>query len=138
VTEGEVAGSGSGRAPPREPTLLDTLLVVVLIGLIALTIWLRHLRHGRAAAGPPAPGGVLRRADGAEERLLYVTTAAICAISGALGVSTASYFPYCFFNLAGPVLEVVYGSLGFKTPQLQTGADVQPPGLPPLEPSSVP
>jgi Na+:H+ antiporter, NhaC family len=35
-------------------------------------------------------------------------------ISGVLGVSTASYFPYCFFNLASPVLDVLYGFLGFK------------------------
>jgi NhaC family Na+:H+ antiporter len=37
-------------------------------------------------------------------------------ISGVLGVSTASYFPYCFFNLLSPVLDVVYGFLGFKVP----------------------
>ena len=35
-------------------------------------------------------------------------------ISGVLGVSTAAYFPYCFFNLLSPVLDVVYGFLGFK------------------------
>jgi NhaC family Na+:H+ antiporter len=33
---------------------------------------------------------------------------------GVLGVSTAAYFPYCFFNLLSPVLDVVYGYLGFK------------------------
>jgi NhaC family Na+:H+ antiporter len=37
-------------------------------------------------------------------------------ISGVLGVSTAAYFPYCFFNLASPILDVVYGFLGFKVP----------------------
>jgi Na+:H+ antiporter, NhaC family len=37
-------------------------------------------------------------------------------ISGVLGVSTASYFPYCFFNLLSPVLDVAYGFLGFKVP----------------------
>jgi NhaC family Na+:H+ antiporter len=37
-------------------------------------------------------------------------------ISGVLGVSTASYFPYCFFNLLSPVLDVVYGFVGFKVP----------------------
>jgi NhaC family Na+:H+ antiporter len=37
-------------------------------------------------------------------------------ISGVLGVSTASYFPYCFFNLLSPILDVVYGFLGFKVP----------------------
>jgi NhaC family Na+:H+ antiporter len=35
-------------------------------------------------------------------------------ISGVLGVSTAAYFPYCFFNLLSPILDVVYGFLGFK------------------------
>jgi Na+:H+ antiporter, NhaC family len=39
-------------------------------------------------------------------------------ISGVLGVSTASYFPYCFFNLISPVLDVLYGFVGFKVPTL--------------------
>jgi Na+:H+ antiporter, NhaC family len=39
-------------------------------------------------------------------------------ISGVLGVSTAAYFPYCFFNILSPILDVVYGFLGFKTPTL--------------------
>ena len=37
-------------------------------------------------------------------------------ISGVLGVSTAAYFPYCFFNLLSPILDVLYGFLGFKVP----------------------
>jgi Na+:H+ antiporter, NhaC family len=37
-------------------------------------------------------------------------------ISGVLGVSTAAYFPYCFFNLLSPILDVIYGFLGFKVP----------------------
>jgi NhaC family Na+:H+ antiporter len=37
-------------------------------------------------------------------------------ISGVLGVPTASYFPYCFFNLLSPILDVVYGFIGFKVP----------------------
>lgn len=37
-------------------------------------------------------------------------------VSGVLGVSTAAYFPFCFFNLLSPVLDVVYGYLGFKVP----------------------
>jgi NhaC family Na+:H+ antiporter len=43
-------------------------------------------------------------------------------ISGVLGVSTASYFPYCFFNFLSPILDVVYGFVGFKVP----GADAAP------------
>ena len=37
-------------------------------------------------------------------------------ISGVLGVSTASYFPYCFFNFLSPILDVAYGFLAFKVP----------------------
>jgi Na+:H+ antiporter, NhaC family len=39
-------------------------------------------------------------------------------ISGVLGVSTASYLPYCFFNFISPVLDVVYGFVGFKVPSV--------------------
>src|SRR4051794_32383721 len=35
-------------------------------------------------------------------------------ISGVLGVSTASSLPFCFFNFASPILDVVYGFIGFK------------------------
>ncbi|GIJ47913.1 sodium:proton antiporter [Virgisporangium aliadipatigenens] len=37
-------------------------------------------------------------------------------ISGVLGVATGAYLPYCFFNLVSPVLNVVFGFIGFKTP----------------------
>ena len=47
-------------------------------------------------------------------------------ISGVLGVSTASYFPYCFFNLLSPILDVVYGFIGFKVPSAPTTAAVLP------------
>lgn len=40
-------------------------------------------------------------------------------ISGVLGVSTASYLPYCFFNLASPILDVVFGFVGFKVPRAE-------------------
>jgi Na+:H+ antiporter, NhaC family len=39
-------------------------------------------------------------------------------MSGVLGVSTASYLPYCFFNLLSPVLDIVYGYVGFKVPSV--------------------
>ena len=35
-------------------------------------------------------------------------------MSGVLGVQTASYLPFCFFNLLSPILDVLYGFLGFK------------------------
>jgi Na+:H+ antiporter, NhaC family len=46
-------------------------------------------------------------------------------ISGVLGVSTASYFPYCFFNFASPILDVLYGFVGFKVPE-QRWEDAEP------------
>jgi NhaC family Na+:H+ antiporter len=39
-------------------------------------------------------------------------------IAGVLGVPTASYFPYCFFNFLSPILDVVYGFIGFKVPAI--------------------
>jgi Na+:H+ antiporter, NhaC family len=41
-------------------------------------------------------------------------------ISGVLGVSTIAYLPFCFFNLLSPLLDVVYGYVGFKVPQAET------------------
>jgi NhaC family Na+:H+ antiporter len=37
-------------------------------------------------------------------------------ISGVLGVATGTYLPYCFFNILSPILDVVYGFIGFKVP----------------------
>ena len=39
-------------------------------------------------------------------------------ISGVLGVSTAAYLPYCYFNFLSPILDIAYGFLGFKVPHL--------------------
>jgi Na+:H+ antiporter, NhaC family len=48
-------------------------------------------------------------------------------ISGVLGVPTASYLPFCFFNLLSPVLDVLFGFIGFKvpnaTPEQQAAAE---------------
>jgi NhaC family Na+:H+ antiporter len=55
-------------------------------------------------------------------------------ISGVLGVSTASYLPYCFFNLASPILDVVFGFIGFKVPSRAAqapGAEERKRGRPP-------
>jgi Na+:H+ antiporter, NhaC family len=40
-------------------------------------------------------------------------------ISGVLGVPTASYLPYCFFNIASPILDVVFGFVGFKVQDVE-------------------
>src|SRR3954449_7342328 len=45
-------------------------------------------------------------------------------ISGVLGVSTAAYFPYCFFNFLSPLLDVVYGFVGFKVPPREVDARI--------------
>jgi NhaC family Na+:H+ antiporter len=37
-------------------------------------------------------------------------------ISGVLGVSTGAYLPYCFFNILSPLLDILYGFIGFKVP----------------------
>jgi NhaC family Na+:H+ antiporter len=37
-------------------------------------------------------------------------------ISGVLGVSTAACLPFCFFNFLSPILDVVFGFIGFKVP----------------------
>jgi NhaC family Na+:H+ antiporter len=40
-------------------------------------------------------------------------------VSGVLGVPTAAYLPFCFFNLLSPILDVLFGFLGFKVPQAE-------------------
>jgi Na+:H+ antiporter, NhaC family len=44
-------------------------------------------------------------------------------VSGVLGVSTVAYLPYCFFNLLSPLLDIVYGYVGFKVPRSETPWD---------------
>ena len=49
-------------------------------------------------------------------------------ISGVLGVSTIAYLPFCFFNLLSPLLDVLYGYLGFKVPTTGPPAPPTPAG----------
>lgn len=42
-------------------------------------------------------------------------------ISGVLRVPTAAYMPFCFFNWLSPLLDILYGYIGFKVPQLVRG-----------------
>jgi NhaC family Na+:H+ antiporter len=44
-------------------------------------------------------------------------------ISGVLGVPTGTYLPFCFFNLLSPVLDVVFGFVGFKMPKAPPPGD---------------
>jgi NhaC family Na+:H+ antiporter len=46
-------------------------------------------------------------------------------ISGVLGVATGTYLPYCFFNILSPLLDILYGFIGFKTPS-STPTEVGP------------
>jgi Na+:H+ antiporter, NhaC family len=50
-------------------------------------------------------------------------------MSGVLGVETASYLPYSFFNLLSPVLDVLSGYIGFKVPTIEEIEE--PPRAPP-------
>jgi Na+:H+ antiporter, NhaC family len=54
-------------------------------------------------------------------------------ISGVLGVPTASYLPFCFFNILSPVLDVVFGFVGFKVP---SSLPEEPSDLPITDPAS--
>jgi NhaC family Na+:H+ antiporter len=50
-----------------------------------------------------------------------------------LGVPTLTYLPYCFFNMASPVLSVLYGFTGFKVTKLDPAlqpAELSEPGAP--------
>jgi NhaC family Na+:H+ antiporter len=51
-------------------------------------------------------------------------------ISGVLGVPTATYLPYCFFNILSPILDVVYGFIGFKVPTVDEGRERDETGAP--------
>jgi NhaC family Na+:H+ antiporter len=43
-------------------------------------------------------------------------------MSATLGVSTFLYFPYCIFNIANPILGLIYGFTGFKVQRLDAAA----------------
>jgi NhaC family Na+:H+ antiporter len=51
-------------------------------------------------------------------------------ISGVLGVATSAYLPFCFFNFLSPLLDVLFGFIGFKVPTTTAGvpASVAPAG----------
>jgi NhaC family Na+:H+ antiporter len=57
-------------------------------------------------------------------------------VAGVLGVSTAAYLPYCVFNIASPVLSVLYGYLGFQTPSVSGGQDDGPDSDPGVGPAA--
>jgi NhaC family Na+:H+ antiporter len=53
-------------------------------------------------------------------------------ISGVLGVATGAYLPYCFFNILSPLLDILYGFIGFKVPMAapaEAGGDALEPSM---------
>jgi NhaC family Na+:H+ antiporter len=48
-----------------------------------------------------------------------------------LGVSTLSYLPYCVFNIASPVLSVLFGFTGFRVPRLDPETETAAQGATP-------
>ncbi|NRQ33375.1 Na+/H+ antiporter NhaC [Nonomuraea sp. NN258] len=42
-------------------------------------------------------------------------------LGAVLGVPTLAYLPFCFFNLASPLLSVIYGFTGFKIERVPVG-----------------
>jgi NhaC family Na+:H+ antiporter len=74
----------------------------------------------RVRAAPPRAAGAFSRGRGLGNGDLRLGPWNTCGayISGVLGVPTASYLPYCYFNFLSPILDVVYGFLGFKVPRV--------------------
>ncbi|HEU4571558.1 MAG TPA: Na+/H+ antiporter NhaC family protein [Candidatus Limnocylindrales bacterium] len=55
-------------------------------------------------------------------------------MAGVLGVATLSYLPWCFFNLASPVISLIYGFTGFRIERLPSpGAGTEQPVPAPSE-----
>lgn len=44
-------------------------------------------------------------------------------MSASLGVATFAYLPFCFFNLANPIVALIYGLLNFKIEKLEPESD---------------
>jgi NhaC family Na+:H+ antiporter len=53
-------------------------------------------------------------------------------MAGVLGIATFSYLPYCFFNIASPIISLLYGFTGFKIEHVPPADD---PGAVPALPS---
>jgi NhaC family Na+:H+ antiporter len=51
-------------------------------------------------------------------------------MAGVLGVATAAYLPYCFFNLLSPVISLLYGLTGFHIEYLPGGSPSAPGDVP--------
>jgi NhaC family Na+:H+ antiporter len=47
-------------------------------------------------------------------------------MAGVLGVPTAAYLPYCFFNLLSPVISLIYGLTGFHIERIEGSGETGP------------
>lgn len=55
-------------------------------------------------------------------------------MAATLGVATAAYLPYCFFNLINPTLSFIFDALGFQIKRLdESAAETQAPAPPQVE-----
>lgn len=131
----------SSPAPPREPSVLDAIFpLVVLIGLIGGAVML----FGLAAIDGPVQVALILSAMVAAIIALKnghpwadisaaggqaVTSALIpwnsCGafMAATLGVSTFLYFPFAIFNIASPILSLLYGITGFKIEKMPLVAE---------------
>ena len=48
-------------------------------------------------------------------------------MAGVLGVATIAYLPYCFFNLASPIISLIYGFTGFHIEHIPPTEATEPP-----------
>ena len=47
-------------------------------------------------------------------------------MAGVLGIATFSYLPYCFFNIASPIISLLYGFTGFRIEHVPPTGDAGP------------
>jgi Na+/H+ antiporter NhaC len=111
LSEATAAGavsSPSGKVPP----FLAILGSALFAGILAcFTQW------SVVKAFVDEPGRSAVEDSGTVTSVLVPWNTCGAYTSGVLGVSTASYFPYCFFNLASPILDVLYGFVGSRSPR---------------------
>jgi NhaC family Na+:H+ antiporter len=48
-------------------------------------------------------------------------------MAGVLGVATAAYLPYAFFNLLSPLISLIYGFTGFRIEHIEPPAEAPGP-----------
>lgn len=128
------------RARRRGPLIGSVTASGVGLNVIAGDQYVADVLPARAFRGEFARRGlapqVLSRAvedSGTVTSVLVPWNTCGAYVSGVLGVSTASYLPFCFFNLLSPLLDVLYGFLGFKVAQGEPWEDRAETGPSPVQ-----